>query len=244
MPAISKTKGLDVYNDTNTTMTFNGRSFPKRNGIDVQLYDYIGGNHQKWLFISTSNAVTGVHMSNLDGSSAYFFNAAEDLHDSLSSVVPCAKLTDSSATDVWKLMQSSGIFFFNGHGAPTFIICGGESSTLTRDYVLSQPAGSLSNCKLVVYNSCETAAGGVGAENLAQATISRGATTVVGFKQKVSVNQSDTWMTAFCQALAGGRSVNEAISDAYNAVHGKYGDDHMGNVGSVEVFGQGGQRLK
>ena len=46
MPLISSSRGLDVHNGTDTTMTFHGRSFPKRNGIDVQLYDYTGGSHR------------------------------------------------------------------------------------------------------------------------------------------------------------------------------------------------------
>ena len=50
MPAISKTRSLDIYYGSDTTMTFNGRAFPKRYGIDVQLYDYGGGNNQKWTF--------------------------------------------------------------------------------------------------------------------------------------------------------------------------------------------------
>lgn len=48
---MSSSRGLDVHNGTDTTMTFHGRSFPKRNGIDVQLYNYTGGSHRKWEFI-------------------------------------------------------------------------------------------------------------------------------------------------------------------------------------------------
>ena len=148
------------------------------------------------------------------------------LNDSLCSSVPCAKLTDSSATDVWKLMQSSGIFLFNGHGAPTYVICGGGSSNLTRDYVLSQPTGSLSNCRLVVYNSCQTAQGGVGAANLAQATLDRGAKTVVGFQESISVNQADTWMTAFCNGIAGGQTVQDACNYATGVVANQHNNDY------------------
>ena len=51
MPRLSETKGLDIYYGTDTTMTFNGRSFPKRYGIDVQLFEYNGNSNQNWEFI-------------------------------------------------------------------------------------------------------------------------------------------------------------------------------------------------
>ena len=244
MPLISSSRGVDVHNGTDTTMTFHGRSFPKRNGIDVQLYDYYGGSHQKWIFVNTSSAVTGVHMSNLDGTSTQFFNAAENLHNSLGSVVPCAKLTDSSATDVWKLMQSSVIFFFNGHGLQTSVSCGGGSSSLTREYVLSQPTGSLSNCKLVVYKACLTALGGKSDEgdppiNLAQATAERGATTVVGFQGSILINQADTWMTAFCNGIAGGQTVEKACENATKVVDNQYTD--LGFTDTYFIFGTASQ---
>ena len=242
MPVISKTKGLDVHNGTDTTMTFNGRSFPKRNGIDVQLYNYSGGSHQKWFFVSTSNAVTGVHMSNLAGTSTLFFNTVSSLGTNLGGA-PCVKLTDSSATDVCKLMQSSGIFLFNGHGAPTYVICGGGSSNLTRDYVLSQPSGSLNNCRLVVYNACQAASGGVGAANLAQATVDRGATTVVGFRENILVNQADTWMTAFCNGIAAGDLVEEAKNAALQYVKNEYGVNNVGYTDTAVVFGNSLQTL-
>ena len=118
-------------------------------------------------------------------------------------------------------MKSSGIFFYTGHGAPTFVDCGGGSS-LTRDYVLSQPAGSLSDCRLVVYLTCEAGKGGIDGANLAQATVDRGATTVIAFREKIGVIQSDTWMEEFCNALASGKTVNEAGKEADKYTSEKY----------------------
>jgi|GEM_PF-3607450 len=63
MPAISKTRSLDIYYGSDTTMTFNGRAFPKRYGIDVQLYDYGGGNNQKWVFEKVNYGNGGAYRS-------------------------------------------------------------------------------------------------------------------------------------------------------------------------------------
>ena len=54
MPAVSNSRALDVYGGTDTTKTFNGRSFPKRDGIDCQIVDYSGNSHQKWVLEGTS----------------------------------------------------------------------------------------------------------------------------------------------------------------------------------------------
>ena len=54
MPAISNSRALDVYGGVNTTKTFNGRSFPKRDGIDCQIVDYSGNPHQKWVLESVN----------------------------------------------------------------------------------------------------------------------------------------------------------------------------------------------
>ena len=53
MPAISNSRALDVYGGVTKTSTFNGRSFPKRDGIDCQIVDYNGNSHQKWVLCST-----------------------------------------------------------------------------------------------------------------------------------------------------------------------------------------------
>ena len=243
MPYISKTKGMDVYYGTTTTMTFNGRSFPKRYGIDVQLFEYNGNTNQNWLFVNTSNAVTGVRMSDIAGTSTIFFNIITNLGNNLGGA-PCAKLVDSSAEDVWKLMQSSGIFIVNGHGEKEALGCG-NGTELTKDYVKAQPAGSLSDCKLIIYRSCLTALGGngEGADNLAKATQERGAKTVIGFQQSILTNQANTWLEGFCNAIAAGQSVEQAKDDAIAYVSRHY----SGNTGYTEtavIFGAADQRFK
>ena len=140
-------------------------------------------------------------------------------------------------------MQSSGVFLFNGHGHKTYISCGGGSSSLTRDYVLSQPAGSLSNCRLVVYVACLTANGGVGGANLAQATLDRGAKTVIAFQESIGVTQSDTWLEGFCQALAGGSTVQAAGEYAVEYTSQKY-DGKMAFTDTWLPFGDSNQRFQ
>ena len=140
-------------------------------------------------------------------------------------------------------MQSSGVFLFNGHGNKTLVSCGGGSSDLTRDYVLSQPAGSLSDCRLVVYLACLTANGGIGGANLAQATVDRGAKTVIAFQESIGVNQSDTWLEGFCQALAGGNTVQAAGEYAVEYTSRKY-DGKMAFTDTWLPFGDSNQRLR
>ena len=120
------------------------------------------------------------------------------------------------------------------------------SSYLTRDYVPSQPAGSLNNCRLVIYRSCLTALGGngEGADNLAKATQERGATTVIGFQQKISTNHADTWLDGFCNAIVAGRSVEQAKDEALNHVKEVHGSTNTGYTDSAVVFGAANQTFK
>ncbi len=244
MPCISKTKGIDVYHGANTTMTFNGRSFPKRYGIDVQLFEYNGNTNQNWIFVNTSHTVTGVRMSDIAGTSTLFFNIITNLGNNLGGL-PCAKLVDSSATDVWNLMQSSGIFIVNGHGQKESLGCGGGTE-LTKEYVKAQPAGSLNNCRLVIYRSCLTALGGNDehADNLAKATQERGAKTVIGFQESILTNQANTWLEGFCNAIAAGQSVEQAKDEALNHVKEAHGSTNTGYTDSAVVFGAANQTFK
>ena len=56
MPVISNSRALWTFTGgVNTTKTFNGRSFPKRDGIDCQIVDYSGNSHQKWVLESVNS---------------------------------------------------------------------------------------------------------------------------------------------------------------------------------------------
>jgi len=57
MPVFSATRSLDVYSGTNTTMVFSGRSFPKRDGIDVQIATYTAAARQKWVFEASVDCI-------------------------------------------------------------------------------------------------------------------------------------------------------------------------------------------
>ena len=64
MPAVSNSRALDVYGGVTKTSTFNGRSFPKRDGIDCQIVDYNGNSHQKWVLQSTTGIGTRYGIDN------------------------------------------------------------------------------------------------------------------------------------------------------------------------------------
>ena len=147
-------------------------------------------------------------------------------------------------------MKASNIFAFDGHGEPSYIICGQEETEqeeteqertqLTRNYILSQPANSL-DCRLVVYKACLAGSGGRGAANLAQATVDRGATTVVAFKDVIGINHANAWVTEFCQLLLAKKSVYDAAIGALTKVEDEYGE--YGGTETVVVFGSTTQQL-
>lgn len=126
----------------------------------------------------------------------------------------------------------------NGHGEEDSLGCGGGTE-LTKEYVKAQPAGSLDKCRLVIYRSCLTALGGngEGADNLAKATQERGATTVIGFQQKISTNQANTWLEGFCNAIAGGSTVYDACAKGLTDVKSQYGENRTGYTETATIFG-------
>ena len=207
----------------------------------MQLFEYGGSANQKWILQSATNALTAVRMSDIAGTSNDLFRIVNTMAENLSAT-PFVALVDSSASDVWKLMQSSGIFIINGHGSKESIGCGGGTE-LTKEFVKAQPAGSLSGCKLVIYRSCLTARGGEYADNLSSATQGRGARTVVGFQESINTLQANTWLEGFRIYIASGYSVQDACKLATDYTN----SNHEGKLGYTDtwvVCGDKTQRLK
>lgn len=88
-------------------------------------------------------------------------------------------------------------------------------------------SNSLSNARLIVYGGCLTAAGGVSSASIKNLTVTsevKGASTVVGFTEKVSCNGVNFWLKKFFEYLSEGDNIDTALNQAKSDTEDKYPD--------------------
>ncbi len=123
-------------------------------------------------------------------------------------------------------MATGKVVYFRLHGEQEKIILDNSTKNgLTVENIEDLEDEIFSNCQLVVYGSCEVASTDNGSNNIVNATKNKGATTVVGFEQKVNCDSTNTFMEAFFVALSQGKTVNSALSDASKATLEEYGTE-------------------
>lgn len=74
---------------------------------------------------------------------------------------------------------------------------------------------------LVVLTGCGTGEGGESGRNLVNAFYERGADVVIGFLTAVESEDAIYWTRIFMEQIAAGKSVQEALTDADNAIEVK-----------------------
>ena len=239
MPAISNSRALDVYGGVTKTSTFNGRSFPKRDGIDCQIVDYNGNSHQKWVLTNVANTLTTIGISDEGHDHSSYMSSIQGVIGN--KFMPWRKKMDVDVVTGWSMMMTSGAYIFRGHGNKTQALY--SNGALDRSVVLEQPSTSLNNCKLVLYMSCSTAEGGLYGANLAQATSTRGAKTVIGFSDIIYCNQANTWVYGFCKAaFQDGKTIQESCIAADSYTRSRHLFD-VGNTDKWIIFGSSTQKL-
>lgn len=120
------------------------------------------------------------------------------------------------ATTLMGMMSKSKIIVINSHGTKTKIIL--NNSDFSISTISSLPNNAYENTKLVLYVACETGSGGANANNLVNATASKGVGIVIGFQETIYCGESDIWVNAFFASLGNGNTVSAAIDDAALAV--------------------------
>ncbi len=133
------------------------------------------------------------------------------------------RFTSVTAAQCLSFLSTSEIFYSRSHGTVSSIQLNDEHLTIS--LINSLEENALSNCKLVLYGACNTGQGGVGANNLVNATHAKGATTVIGFKSIIYCNEMNMWAIAFFEAIAEGENIDDACSAANREVMSAYGTD-------------------
>lgn len=91
----------------------------------------------------------------------------------------------------------------------------------TLDDVYSYSDDAFEELTLVVLTGCGTGEGGESGRNLVNAFYERGADVVIGFLTAVESEDAIYWTRIFMEQIAAGKSVQEALTDADNAIEVK-----------------------
>ena len=119
-------------------------------------------------------------------------------------------------------MSNSEVVIIRTHGTQKSISTSHNPIEATSSFSISNL--NLQGVDLVVYGACLTGANPEGAnpaQNLAQATVNAGATTVVGFNTDVKADATNDWCAAFTYWLGQGWSVSDAAIQAcdFDSIH-------------------------
>ena len=107
--------------------------------------------------------------------------------------------TPVTKDDLLAYMQESRIFVVRTHGSATAI--GANQGDLDRTDLLSLPLNALQRSELIIYGACWTANQEAG-DNLVDATIQRGARTVIGFEDPIPAYGCNYWCEKFFEYYA------------------------------------------
>lgn len=129
--------------------------------------------------------------------------------------------TDTTPAYTLSILRKSKAFISRSHGYKEGIVC--KNGNMTRDDMLSLPAGALIYLELVYYGACSTGEGGINADNLVNATYEKGAKAVIGFTESVSCGSCNSWTKAFMESLSKGNTIKAATTAADKAVQGSPG---------------------
>lgn len=139
-------------------------------------------------------------------------------------------LQQTSVAKMLGMLATSRIFVMNTHGDQNSVQV--YQDDLELQTINELPDNALAHLDLVLYVACETAKGGAGADNLVNATASKGANLVIGFQESIYCSESDIWVPAFFNALGEGKTVEEAINDAHLEVATKWTLDDLDDMKS------------
>lgn len=104
--------------------------------------------------------------------------------------------TGTTRSELLYYMKNSKITLIRTHGGKTSVSTGDGS--LTVSYLSTLSSDYLSNSELIIYGACGTAMGGENdSGNLVNATVAKGARTVIGFEKSVYASACNEWCEVF-----------------------------------------------
>ena len=130
----------------------------------------------------------------------------------------------ANKTDIIDYMSHSKITLIRTHGHKLYIELTEE--VLTTSDIISLPEGAFTYSKLIIYGACATGKGGADADNLVNATYSRGANTVIGFTKSPRAEEINMWCVSFFESLSSGSNIREACDDAREYIYDNWYDPY------------------
>ncbi len=129
--------------------------------------------------------------------------------------------------------RSHGDITYNHQGTPigTYIDIGGVHYTSTTSII----SEDLSNMTLIAFIGCYTGAVADG-RNLPSVAVSRGATTAIGFREKINCDKANAWTVEFFGLMEAGKTVQEACMELTSKYKGSGLDTH-------DIYGNMNTRL-
>ena len=133
----------------------------------------------------------------------------------------CIVTDDISVEDTQNDMEQCKIFVSRGHGevlgAETLIYLNKSATTYLvsgdiYDFAADEPVIDLSDCELMLFVGCETAA--AEGMSLPDAAVAAGADCAIGFKTGINCGLANTWMETFFYYYSQGFSVEASAEEA------------------------------
>jgi|GEM_PF-4820943 len=133
--------------------------------------------------------------------------------------------------DAIMYIATSKIFVIRTHGAQNAVVIDdptGQSQDkvlLTTNDLAGLNSNFFGNCSLVLYGACETGKGESAENNMVNATLSKGAQSVIGFTDIIICEETNGFTKYLFVALWNNKTVSEAVDFAKEAVMYEYGTD-------------------
>ena len=123
-----------------------------------------------------------------------------------------------SREELFAYMRKAEIVFIRGHGQKTNVMS--SDGYLTKEFLEAAESDSFANTELIVYATCSTAEGGEYADNMVNATLDLGVSSVIGFEDEILTESANDWAELFFEYLRkystqSGKTLRSVCDQAY-----------------------------
>lgn len=133
---------------------------------------------------------------------------------------PTTLILPTSSDTIKARLSNDEIFFFTGHGAAGYIMTSGTSGYAAKNtsngHNFDDTCSSYSKMKLAVFFGCNTGNTDPEIGNLVDVVVSKGAGCAMGWTDLIVTDASDSWSSAFWDALQNGTTIEEAHNAGLN----------------------------
>lgn len=238
--------GLNIYSDNDSGNNLNAA---------VGFYATKNATNQGILIITVTHATggTGDYLIHIRRQRAqiYTFNYGDgDINTTGDATIPLHYLRTNCGYDVKSYQNCSAshlneaddsnlarinseVFFYSGHGHQNGIAVFPDSSAYAD---VSFP--NISNTKLAVWSACYSAVAEEGRESLAQASVTNGARSAIGWTDSVLVSSATSFTDKLFESLGGSNTVLQAAQQASNTIIWPWD-----NIHDYVIFGDSSVRI-